>query len=408
MEGLQGINAILRGAGLVSRLVLILALARFLAPSEVGLFGLFSVTVTYAMLAVGLDFYTFSQREVIARPAGEHLTVVVHHAGACAGAYMLAAPVLVALFASGHLPLRLAPWFALLLVLEHVGQELYRLLVALGRPVVAGVLLFLRQGLWVWVMVLALWLRPGWRDLELVLATWSTGSAIAVIAGLWFVRPAVAAAGRLSWDPELIHRGLRTGLLFLVATLCLRGLLTFDRYLLEHFAGLELVGAYTFYGGIAMAVMAFLESAVFVFRYPRMVHAWRHGKHASYTGEWWRLLRQTTIGLALLVAGAAIVAPLVADLTGRVIYVEHLEILWVLLGAAAFQALGMIPHYGLYAMQRDRWILFAHAGGLAVFLAAAVVLGPAWPVLGVPAAVAAGFAAAFFVKLLAYRYHTGV
>jgi len=405
VEGSQGINAVLRTGALASKFVLIMALARFLSPSEVGLFGLFMVTVTYAMLAVGLSFYTFSQREVIARPANERLNVLVHHGAACAGAYLLAIPVLVVLFVSGHLPLRLAPWFGLLLVLEHIGQELYRLLVALGRQVVGGVLLFLRQGLWVWVVVLALWLRSDWRDVELVLALWSAGSSIALVAGLWFVRPALSGSGRVRWDPLLIHRGLRTGLVFLAATLCLRGLLTFDRYFLKQFAGLEVVGAYTFYGGIAMAVMAFLEAAVFVFRYPRMVHAWRHGDHETYTAEWWCLLYQTAIVLAALVAGAAILAPLVADLTGRAIYAEHLEILWVMLVAVTFQALGMIPHYGLYAMHRDRWILLAHAGGLAVFLVAAAVLGPAWPVFGVPTAVAVGFAGVFLVKLLAYGYH---
>jgi O-antigen/teichoic acid export membrane protein len=401
----QGINAILRGAGLVSRLVLILLLARFLPPAEVGLYGLFTVTVTYAMLAVGLDFYTFSQREVIARPAVERLNVVAHHAGACAGAYLLLLPILAAVFAAGYLPLWLAPWFALLLVLEHVGQELYRLLVALGYQVTAGVLLFVRQGLWVWVVVLGVWLLPEWRDLEFVLASWSIGSVIAVAGGLWCAWPAVADSGRISWDATLIKRGLVTGMLFLLATLCLRGLLTFDRYLLECFAGLEIVGAYTFYGGIAMAVMAFLESAVFVFRYPRMVHAWRHSKHQAYSGEWRRLRQQTVIGLAGLVAGALVVAPLAADLTGRMIYGEHLEILWIMLAAVAFQALGMIPHYGLYAMHRDRWILLAHAVGLAMFLAAAGALSPSWPVLGVPVGVTIGFAGVFFVKMLAYRYH---
>ncbi|QSB41468.1 hypothetical protein JTY93_08970 [Pseudomonas hygromyciniae] len=50
---------------LISKFVLIFFLAKFLQASEVGLYGLLSATIGYALYVVGFEFYNFATREMI-------------------------------------------------------------------------------------------------------------------------------------------------------------------------------------------------------------------------------------------------------------------------------------------------------------------------------------------------------
>ena len=58
-------NITLRGMTLVSKFVLLFFLAKFLQASEVGLYGLLSATIGYALYVIGFEFYNFSTREMI-------------------------------------------------------------------------------------------------------------------------------------------------------------------------------------------------------------------------------------------------------------------------------------------------------------------------------------------------------
>lgn len=375
-----------------------------LTPAELGLYGLFTVTVTFAMLGVGLDFYTYTQREILARPRPERSVILLHHAGISGLAYLVVMPAAMLAFVAGFLPWWMAPWFTLLLIVEHCAQEINRLLIAVQRQLAAGLVLCLRQGMWIWVALGLMWLLPQWRSLTLVFTCWLVGVLFALILGGWLLSREVERPGPWRWDWLWLRKGLRTGLTFLAASMLLRGILTFDRYLFEIFAGLELLGAYTLYGGLALALMNFMNAAVFVFRFPPMVQAYQHGHYADYRREWRHLVRDTCTAVPILVLPAAILAPIIAMLIQKPLYLENIAIFWWLLAAVTLQALGMIPHYGLYAMRQDRLILISHAAGLVAFLPAAVILANNWSVTGIPAAVAAAFGCVLIVNLSAYRW----
>jgi O-antigen/teichoic acid export membrane protein len=59
------IAASLRLATLVARFIFILALAKFLPPAELGLYGLLFATIIFFLTILGFDFYTYAHRELI-------------------------------------------------------------------------------------------------------------------------------------------------------------------------------------------------------------------------------------------------------------------------------------------------------------------------------------------------------
>ena len=64
------------------------------------------------------------------------------------------------------------------------SQEIFRILVAQKRPLSAGISLFFRHGLWVYVLITYLLLNQMSADLNIVLFLWSCGALLSIIFGL--------------------------------------------------------------------------------------------------------------------------------------------------------------------------------------------------------------------------------
>ena len=69
-------NIALRGMTLGSKFVLIFVLAKLLEPAEVGLYGLFTVSSGYVLMALGFDFYTYATRELINTDRSQWLSLL--------------------------------------------------------------------------------------------------------------------------------------------------------------------------------------------------------------------------------------------------------------------------------------------------------------------------------------------
>ncbi len=396
------LNVALRSLSLASRFILLFVLARLLSPTDVGLYGLVSATVSFSVLVVGGDYYTYSQRELMSRPRDQWSFVLQHQALAIALLYAVLLPLQWPIFGFDLLSRSFAPWFFTLLVVEHLAQELSRLLVAMQKPLSASLMLFLRSGIWVWVMVPLMWNISLLQRLETVFIGWFVGSSLSVLFSLAIVWRAIPNWQWFHVDWGWLLIGYRKGLIFLIATMCLKTLLTADRYIVEHFAGADMLGAYVLYMSMAMAIVKFLDPAIFSFLYPRLISAWRQGDFGVYRC----VLKEFSVSAILTSSGLAIVcailAPLVLRWTGNAIYSAQQPLLWILLVMVVIYAVGMVPHYGLYARGADRSILFAQLSSLIVFAVLVALTVGSWPLYAVPLALIGAFMWMGGVKLWLY------
>lgn len=396
-------NILLRGFSMGSRLVLLVVLARFMSPADVGFYGLFTATLVFSVLVIGGDYYTYSQRELLSRPQPEWSFVLQHQLLGTLLLYGLLVPLQWLFFAFDLLPHEWMLWFFVILLVEHLAQEINRLLVAMQRPLLASWVLFVRMGLWVWPLLAIMWTDPTTRHLESVFMAWFAGSLLSVLIGLAIVVKSAAPWRRWPIDVSWILKGYRVGLLFLIATMSFRALQTFDRYVVEHLAGPDLLGVYVFYTGLAMAVIGFLDPAVFSFLYPRLVRAYRQGQRAEYQRVLKELAWSATLLSALMAVTVGVLAPVIFNWTGQAIYQERLDLLWLLLSMVVLYAIGMVPHYGLYARGADSVIVTAHVGSLIVFITTVWLTAPSMPVEAAAFGVLAAFAWMGLYKYLHYR-----
>ncbi|MBB3189432.1 lipopolysaccharide biosynthesis protein [Halomonas cerina] len=396
------VNIGLRGSTLLAKFALLFLLAYFLDPADIALYGLLVATVAYALYGLGFDFYTYSTRELLGTDPDQWARLVRDQSAFFFLTYLVVLPALTIIFVVGLLPWSVAPWFFVLIVLEHLAQELNRLLVAMSRQLYASIVLFLRSGLWALVVAALFLLLPSIRSLEFVLTTWGIGVATACSVGILAILKLDRDCLSDSIDWRWVRRGVKVALPFLLATLAVRGLFTVDRYWVEALAGADVLAAYVLFAGVANAVNAFLNAGVFVFLYPKIIQAFKRRDSGSFRSGMISLFRQTlVVSLFLSIAAALLIHPVLFFLD-KDVYGEHVEILYILLFAIFVYGLSMVPHYGLYAMAEDKAIIVSHVASFIVFVLLSGLVVRVLPIYGVPLALCGSFLFLLAHKSLAY------
>ena len=389
---IRALNITLHSATLASRFLLIFFLARFLAPAHLGLYGLLTATIGYSLYLFGFDFYTFTTREVLKRERLEWGGLLKNQCALSLVLYAVFMPLLSLMFFKGLLPWRYVGWFFALLVLEHLNQELGRLLVAISEQLLASVMLFLRQGTWAIVITALMAVEPTTRSLDYVLGAWTVAGLVAVLTGAYRLTQLGIGGWHKKIDWNWISTGLKVSIPFLVATLALRGVFTLDRYWLQSLGGLDVVGAYVLFMGISGSLMAFLDAGVFSFSYPSLIGAYQKKQPALFYDSARTLLVQTgMLSVAFSVVSLLLLSPLLSWL-GNPLYVAQQNLYPWLLIAMVLYSLGMVPHYALYAQGLDRPIIQSHLTSFIIFVIATWLFSQRWPLLAVPLGLCAAFA----------------
>lgn len=368
------INLILRGSTLVCKFGLVFFLAKFLAPEVLGLYGLILVTVSFLLYLYGLDFYIFATREVIHASPIQKTVLIRNQLTLYLLLYIVVSPCFLILFILGQLPWYIAPLFFAVAILEHLAQEANRLLIALAAPIFASVVLFFRSGLWSAILILLMYLRPEYRNLESVLSLWLAGLFIALGFAIFQLRTMgiiINFKGNTNWN--WLYSGLKVALPFLIGTLALRAIYTIDRYWIEAYFDLRQLGVYAFFASVAGTLMTVLDATVFTFMYPQLIAANASQQHFSLAFK--QLLHQTLIWTVVSVVAAITLIHPVLFWLQQPLYQEHSPIFYGLLFMNVMMALSMIPHYALYAQKHDKSIIYSHILALFLFIILLLLFG---------------------------------
>lgn len=374
---------LLRLGAMAGRFLALLMLAALLSPADVGLYGLVLAAIAYISYALGLDFYTFSTRELIRSHPGERSRILKAHASLLGLSYAAVLPTALLLFVTALLPWWVAPWFFLLLTLEHLGLEFDRILVAMGDPFGASVAVFLRHGVWPAVVAILFWLQPDTRTLVHVFIVWAICAMLALACAVRLTGRQVWRGSRHRVDWGWVRRGVRLASLLLAGTLMLRVLLTADRYVVAAVADPDVLASYTLFMGLANALTLGVAAAVHQFQYPRLVALAHSGDIDAFHATIRAIALQTVALCMCFVSVSLVLIPSLVDAIDVQAYTQAIWMLpWVLAATVLFN-LSMIPHFVLYARDRDAYLTGSATTALLAFAVTLVALPGAIGVLSV-------------------------
>ncbi|KRR06766.1 hypothetical protein CQ12_32120 [Bradyrhizobium jicamae] len=382
---------------LASRFLLSLLLARMLSPAEMGQYGLLTATLAFALLAVGLEFYSYTLRELVPATPERRARIIADQMTLGSVTLLAIGVTVFSAIAAGWFPARLAPWFVVILITEHISLEATRILIITWRPVRAYIGVFLRGGIWVYAVALLMFATPSTRTLETVLVLWAFGGVLSIAFSAF-------SLSDLPWrelkgyrpDWSTIREGLRTARPFMFTAAGALVISYVDRFVIDIFVGRDALGIYTFYSTILIGLLSLGGSVSHQFL-PKVIAGYAAGVDA-YRGA----LRSFLWSMLVLASGTVIVcgvamAPMLSAL-GLSTYGSHIGVFYAMLPGIFLRMLADVPSYALYAARSDNHLLLCNLGSAVVSTLLNVLLIPVYGIYG--AAVAGGIASAVLFLLL--------
>ncbi len=377
-------STVLRCLSMASKFILIVSFAKLLKPEEVGLFGLMTQTINTCVMLAGMQFFLYSTRSLAGATADRQPAMVRDQAVYTGLLYLVAFPLFLIVFITHMLPWALAPWFYLLVVVEHISYELQRVLASVGQPVNSNVIHTVRTGAWVYILVPLMFIYKPLRQINTVWILWFMASGLSVLMSAWMLRGrGWGNAIKTPVDWTWIKSGIKVVAHYLPVTITLMITALFDRYTLDAYAGKAYVGAYTFYFTIANIVVAFPEAGIATVMSPKIIAEYSFGRMDSFH-KMLVLFRNRLLGSIVVTAGAAIIAALLAlkFYVREPIYRECLPVFYMLLFSSSLLTLSLWPHQNLYARHHDKPLVIISLVAIIPYIALNLLLVPRFGIFG--------------------------
>ena len=361
------LNVALKCATSCCKFLLVIFLAKYLEPEDVGAYGFLLATAASAAILLGADLYNYTHRFLVTDDLKERGRIASNFASSLAVSYFVALPLLLLLFWVGYIDTSYLLWFYALLVVDHISDELSRILIVLDKQLMAGFQLFIRSGVWVLLVIPAMHTYSELRVINLVLGAWLSSSIVSVLFGAYCLRREFEFPTGFKVSFVWIKSAFSVGLIYMFSSVLVKALFSVDKFLLQQISGEDILGVYVFYFGISMGVMGLVEPAVFSFQYPRLLRAALGDDAKEFSKAIKSVFVNSVAILAILFFGLILTFSYMADFFGRDIYIHFKDdFVYVALVAMLF-LLSKIPHFVLYALKKDKEIFFIHLVSVGFF-----------------------------------------
>ena len=238
-----------------------LAMAVWLQPSELGVYAVVAATLTLTTYLYGLDFQSFSMRELSSADLAGARRRVRDQFALLVVIYALGSAVLALVLTQFGVERKLIALVVPMAVLQHATLEFYRIFTRLGRPIMGTIVLLIRDAAWVPLCMLAK-LVTGQLTLTTLLVFWLLGCLASALFGAVSIIRWLPPSRRSPVDLAWLASGLRTGLRMLAGTLSLVALFTVDRMLFGAIASPDQMGAYALFALGCASVQGLFETAI--------------------------------------------------------------------------------------------------------------------------------------------------
>jgi len=346
----------LRGVSIAARFLLSFLFVKYISLEFQGEYALLLTTVTLMTLAVGIDFYVYSNRFLI-KNRTETSFILVNQFVFHLFCYLL---VLILFFIFNYFELfskYITIAIFVLLIFEHLGMEFFRIFIALEKVLIANILLFIRTGIWPLLLIYQLIYTNTLVTLQSVIIYWIGASVIAVLFSFLFLFKEVFSI-KFLMDKKWIKNGLKIGAFFFIATIAQKVIEFSDRYIIDAFLGSKSLGIYTFYFQLANVANVAIFTIVTSFLYPKIIHYVNIKDKVNVLATIKKMEVNSILFIVIYSIILFLVLPYLLDLVDKPELNNHRIILFLFLLGNLFFNLSFAGHYSLMALEKDRLLMW--------------------------------------------------
>lgn len=376
-----GVNFIIRGLNMIAKFGLTIFLAEFMSSEKLGEYTIFLTTVTLSIYFLGYEFYTFAQREYNYTNKDVFVIQLRDQMVLYVGIYLVLFPILflvVSNFINSHFYFLFS-----LIALEHINQELYRVLVAMGKPIHATSNNFFRSGVWVFIYILVVLYDHKFANLEHLYLFWILGELFCLFFSIFSLKS-------LSWTTTLkskinfkwLWKGIKISTIFFGSGIALKFLEYSERFYIKSLLGNSEVGVYFYFYNIAYLPYTFFVTVIIINFLPELIQTYNENK-MQYLVVRGRLINTTKLYSLVSYLGTIIVFFIVVRfLISDSSYISNKEIFWFQLVASFITLMSEILYLELYLRHKDKLILVSFLLALCVQIASNYILIPIMALYG--------------------------
>ena len=344
----------LRMSAMASKFVIFTILSKYFDTDTYGVYSLQATTITIAIFILGFDFYNYAIRDILLnkeRTATKVLTAMSLYAVS----YVLFAVI-------GYVLFNQIDYFAqytwLLIgicITEHLNQEIYRLLLAFKKVLVANILLFIRVAGWTLYVLYKLLLEEASLGIAEILIIWLSFNTITfVLTLIIFAKPLITNLKVATWDKSWLIKGFKVSMIFYTATIFLKIIEYSNRYVVEAVLDESAAGIFSFYSNFAMVVTIYVSTIVVSYELPDLIES-------STTDNFVNKLKRYKKLLFLHAAIASVVVVIcmypILIWQGKTEFIALWPLLLFLLGGAYLMNVSLLYHAYLYIKHREKKLL---------------------------------------------------
>ena len=377
------INLALRGITLGSKFLLSIYLVKFLSLEANGEYGIFVATISMLTYVLGLDFYSFNNREILQEKSSESGKKIKNQFVLFTLVYLIILPLLYVFGLFDFIGQKYILLFYLILVFDHISIELYRLLVVFSKPIQANMNLFLRTGIWILVLIFA-WHNhfEDLKNLNSVFNLWLVGSFISVIYSIFSLSTVgISIPWKEKIETKWILKGLKIALPFFIATLSYKIIQFADRYMVEFYLGTKQTGIYYFFSNISMLIETFVQTTVVMIYSPKLIASLKKDK--PFQIDIFKTFSKEIIiySVIAVVCVCAIIYPLLHVVEKTELFLS-ISVFFVMVTTRFIFNISLIYHFKLYVAKKDSLIMTSTLFAVLVNISLNFILIPFYGLIG--------------------------
>ena len=395
------INITLRGITLLSKFIFIFLLGKY-AEDEyfLGEYGIITTSVSLIIYLVGFDYYVFNTREIL-KSKKKVIEKIRNQFFFHLIVYSFVLPVTLSIiFYFDFIDIKYFLIVLLLIISEHLGQELFRLYTTLEKSNFANLFFFMKSGLWVWVVLFDFFVLKNELDLLKYLLIWAFCSWVSMVLSTIYLKRIIFIKTFKFHKPnyDWILKGVKNSSIFFISSLSFLVIQFSDRYMIDLFYGKKMVGVYSAYSQFVNAIDVFIFSAIIMVIYPKMIQLF--SEKSAYKELFKKFKKSILIASIILIALSYFIMPILFGFLDKPSFLTNIETFNVLLIGVFFLLMSYAYHYDLYIKKKDTLLLKISLFSMSLNIVLNLYLIPSNGLFGASLATMVSFFTLFLLKLI--------
>ncbi len=373
-------NLIIRGSATIIKLAFTLFLGSVFTESEFGLYSLIISSIYISLILIGFDIYLDCNRKIIKKDNQENQDFILNNQLAAYIPFYIIFLTIIFFIPERIIPKDFIFLFFSISIIEHLNSEIFRLLLALRKTVIANLLFFIRNAFWP-LVVLILYYFNFHFTISILLSYWLYASILALIIGVTFL------SKKYKIDLSLIDKKTITGIykyafIFFIGTVAYKVVEFSDRYFIDYYLEKESVGIYSLYSQFGSILNTIIFTIVISIGYPKLLKAiYANDIKLILKERNYMLTEILTISVITLFGGYLLLDTLLTMINKR-LYFEYDYLFYLVIISNIIFNISYVYHFIMIGYQKDFKITIITLIGAGINILLNIILIPKLGIIG--------------------------